>query len=88
MHLHLKIEFGVNFLVLLNLFFFRNLFIGRSCEPCNEAWHYVIQLVVWMYNDFLKLKHLREKCRYQLGSELHVRTHINGHPCFLQNYLS
>ena len=39
--------FPLIFLDLLDLFaFFRDLFIGRSCEYCNKALPYVFQLVV------------------------------------------
>ena len=51
------------FLVLLYfifvlLFFCFNLIIGRSRGRSNAAWDYVIQLEVWLRNDFLKVKHL------------------------------
>ena len=33
-------------------FFSRSFFNGRSRERFNEAWHHVIQLVVWVRKDF------------------------------------
>ena len=46
-----------------NLFFLfvvvvlsRSLFNRRS--RCNEAWQYLIQLLVWLCNNVFKLKHL------------------------------
>ena len=48
----------MKFLFLLILFVFssRSLHNERSRDHCNEAWHYVIQLVFRLCNDFLKLK--------------------------------
>ena len=72
-------------------FFSRSLSYNRSCERCNEALFYVIQLVVWVCNDFfnpsfcfllsLHLVDNQVKNVDELGSEHHVRTHINEPPC-------
>ena len=40
------------------LIFSRSLFNGRSRECFNEAWYYLIQLVVRFCNNFSKLRHL------------------------------
>ena len=39
-------------LILLFIVFSRGIYIGRSRERCNEAWHYVIQLAVRFCNNF------------------------------------
>ena len=64
---------------------------------CNEAWHYVIQLVDKLCNVCFKLKHLfllslhlvdnLVKNVDELGSEHHVRTHINEPPCYIYIYI-
>ena len=36
--------------------FSRSLIKDRSRERSNEAWHYVIQLLIWVCSDFFKLK--------------------------------
>ena len=48
----------VLFLLVLFVFFSSSLINGRSCVRCNVARQYVIQLVIWVFTDFLKLKHL------------------------------
>ena len=48
----------MNFFGFFCLFRSRSTFNDRSHERCNEAWHYVIQLVVWVSNDFFELKHV------------------------------
>ena len=73
----------------------RNFFNVRSRWRCNDPWHYVIQLVDRLCNDCFKLKHLfflslhlidnLDKNVDELGSEHHVRTHINEPPCLLCN---
>ena len=54
--------FDVKILFLLILLFVlilcRSLFNVRSRLRCNEAWHYVVQLVDRLCNDCFKLKHL------------------------------
>ena len=85
--------FAVKFLFLPNFLFVfpsRGLFNGSSRWRCNEAWHYVIQLVVRLCNDCFKLKYLFLLYRHlvdnqvknvdNLGSEHHVRTLINEPP--------
>ena len=39
-------------LILLFVFFPRTLSNGRSFERCNDAWYYVIQLVIPLCNNF------------------------------------
>ena len=79
-------------LLLLFVILSRSLFNVRSCGRCNDAWHYVIRLEDRLCNDFFKLKHLYLLSLHlvdnigknidELGSEHHVRTHINDPPCF------
>ena len=71
-----------------------SLFNVKSRLRCNEAWYYVFQLVDKLCNDCFKLKHLfllslhlvdnLVKNVDELGSEHHVRTHINEPPCSLK----
>ena len=80
------------FLLVFVVVCFRSLFNGRYRS--NEARYYLMQLLIWLCNDFFKLKYLfliisLQKCKRQLsqkcserGSEHHVRTHINEPPCF------
>ena len=68
-----------------------SLFDVRSRWRRNESWHYVNQLVDRLCNDCFKLNHLfllslhlldnLVKNADELGSEHHVRTHINEPPC-------
>ena len=78
------------FLLIFLIFLSRSLFKVRSHWRCNKAWHYVIKLVDSLCNNFFKLKHLLfflhlvdnyVKNVDELGSEHHVRTHINEPPC-------
>ena len=55
---HLVFAVKFLFLLIFCLFSFSFFFNGSSRELCNEAWNYVIQLVVWLCDEFLKLKHL------------------------------
>ena len=87
----------MKFLFVLILFFFcflsLSLFNVRSSWRCNEAWHYVIQLVDKFCNVCFKLKHLfllsphlvdnLVKNVDEHGSEHQVRTYINEPPCFV-----
>ena len=75
------------------IFLSLSLFNVSSCWCCNEAWYYVIQLVDRLCNNFFKLKHLfllslhsvdnLVKKVDELGSEHHMRSHINEPPRFL-----
>ena len=80
-------------LILLFVFLSPRLFDVRSRWHCNDPWHHKIQLVDRLCNDCLKLKHLfllslhlvdnLVKNVDELGSEHHVRTHINEPPCYI-----
>ena len=84
-------NFCLFLLNLLFVFFPRNLTNGRCFEQFNEVWYYVIQLVIRLGNDFLKLKYLfliisslglkLSQNVDELGSEHHVQTHIDAHTC-------
>ena len=59
MLLHLDIEFLPLFFSFAHFVCFsRYLLTGKNCERCEEACHYVIQLVVWVRDNFLNLKHV------------------------------
>ena len=79
--------------------FSQSLLCGRSRGCCNEAWHYVIQLLIWFSNDSLSssvyfwlsliLVDTWVTNVDELGSKHHVWTHINEHPghlCIKNNF--
>ena len=56
------------FAYFLFVFSSRILVYGRPLERCNEAWRYVIQLIVRFCNDIFKLKHLFSFSLYLVGN--------------------